>query len=397
MDSAHACPRCGAPRLANAPAGLCPRCLLRNGLAAGRLAGPGEGAADFGVTPSVNRHRPRPSGILSAVDETFGPVPRVLLRDGPADGERPALPCSEDMPASAGDAGSLPAPRRDRSRGHGHRPQGPRRRRRPRRGRQGPPGEAPRQPRDGPPVRRGGADRRPAPAPGHRPGLRAGPAPRRAALHRHEADPGPYPGRPPRRPGGHGRGPAEVSRSLRADVPDDGLRPRMRRDPPRPEALERHGGQLRRGPGHGLGARQGDWPGGRRRRGAVAPEPGGCGTGPHATHRLLGRRVAGRLGTRHSLLYGPRAGPGPAGHARRTGGRLRPRRDPLRDPHRRCRPIRGRAATRSTTKRHGRTWPRPWPGSTAAAAEAELVALAKSCLAAAPRDRPRDAGVVAAP
>ena len=46
-----------------------------------------------------------PSGILSAVDETFGPVPRVLLRDGPADGERPALPCSEDMPASAGDEG----------------------------------------------------------------------------------------------------------------------------------------------------------------------------------------------------------------------------------------------------------------------------------------------------
>ena len=32
MDPAQACPRCGAPRLANAPAGLCPRCLLQNGL-----------------------------------------------------------------------------------------------------------------------------------------------------------------------------------------------------------------------------------------------------------------------------------------------------------------------------------------------------------------------------
>ena len=26
MDSAIACPRCGSARLANAPAGLCPRC-----------------------------------------------------------------------------------------------------------------------------------------------------------------------------------------------------------------------------------------------------------------------------------------------------------------------------------------------------------------------------------
>jgi eukaryotic-like serine/threonine-protein kinase len=105
MDPAHACPRCGTPRLANAPAGLCPRCLLQNGLAAGRITGPGEGAADPGVTPLFARHRTRPSGILSALDETFGPVPRLLLHDGPADGARPALPCSEEMPASAGDAG----------------------------------------------------------------------------------------------------------------------------------------------------------------------------------------------------------------------------------------------------------------------------------------------------
>ncbi len=34
-----------------------------------------------------------------------GPVPRVLLRDGSTDGARPALPCSETMPAEAGDAG----------------------------------------------------------------------------------------------------------------------------------------------------------------------------------------------------------------------------------------------------------------------------------------------------
>ena len=56
--------------------------------------------------------------------------------------------------------------------------------------------------------------------------------------------------------------------------------------------------------------------------------------GPHAAHRLHGRRVAGRLGAGHPLVHGARAGPGPARHARRAGGRLRPRRDPLRDPHR---------------------------------------------------------------
>jgi eukaryotic-like serine/threonine-protein kinase len=105
MDLAQACPHCGAPRLANAPVGLCPRCLLKNGLAAVGIAGPGERAVDLGATPSIARHRPRPSGILSTVDDIVGPVPRVLLRDGPSEVARPALPFSEEMPASAGDAG----------------------------------------------------------------------------------------------------------------------------------------------------------------------------------------------------------------------------------------------------------------------------------------------------
>ena len=55
-----------------------------------------------------------------------------------------------------------------------------------------------------------------------------------------------------------------VPRHLRAGLPDRRLRPRPPGDPPRPEALERHGRQLRRGPGDGLGPRQG--PGRRRRR-----------------------------------------------------------------------------------------------------------------------------------
>ncbi len=47
-----------------------------------------------------------------------------------------------------------------------------------------------------------------------------------------------------------------------AGLPDDGLRPRPRRDPSRFEALEHHGRLVRRGPGDGLGPRQGPAPGG---------------------------------------------------------------------------------------------------------------------------------------
>src|SRR4051795_2441196 len=79
MDPATTCPRCGAARLANAPAGLCPRCLLQHGLRAGQAPGmseevaePGrtdERAAGSGVTLSWMRHPSRPSGLLSALDE----------------------------------------------------------------------------------------------------------------------------------------------------------------------------------------------------------------------------------------------------------------------------------------------------------------------------------------
>ena len=105
MVPAPACPRCGAPRLANASGGLCPRCLLGHGLRAGQADGPDAepGGAGGGLTGRWSP--PRHPGILSTVDETVGPVPRVLLRDGWAGDHRPALACSEPMPASAGDAG----------------------------------------------------------------------------------------------------------------------------------------------------------------------------------------------------------------------------------------------------------------------------------------------------
>src|SRR6266516_922428 len=100
MEVANACPHCGSARLANAPAGLCPRCLLGNGLRVAQIGEPDEpGAAPFG-----RQHPPRPSGILSTLDEALGPVPRVLLREAAADEERPARAASEEMPVAVGDA-----------------------------------------------------------------------------------------------------------------------------------------------------------------------------------------------------------------------------------------------------------------------------------------------------
>ena len=65
--------------------------------------------------------------------------------------------------------------------------------------------------------------------------------------------------------------PPAVPVDLRVDLPDDGLRACARGDPPRPEAVERDGRQLRRGPGDGLGPREGAEGWGRRRRAADRP------------------------------------------------------------------------------------------------------------------------------
>ena len=105
MDSANVCPRCAAPRMANAPAGLCPRCLLGHGLRVGSECGPDAGGGGVGGALAGPWSPHRHSGVLSTVDQAVGPIPRVLLRDGSAGHDRPALACSEAMPASAGDAG----------------------------------------------------------------------------------------------------------------------------------------------------------------------------------------------------------------------------------------------------------------------------------------------------
>src|SRR6476646_1362511 len=111
MEPATACPRCGSARLANAPAGLCPRCLLGQALRAGRAEAPDEESGGPGVpvyvgaTPSGRRLQSHPSGILSTLGETLGPVPRVLLREGQSGEARPARAPSEEVPAAVGDAG----------------------------------------------------------------------------------------------------------------------------------------------------------------------------------------------------------------------------------------------------------------------------------------------------
>src|SRR5258706_9448448 len=76
----------------------------------------------------------------------------------------------------------LPAPRRDRARRHGRHPQGSRHRSRARRRGQGPRSRARPASRSRPAFRRRGTDRRTAPAPGHRPGVRARPDGGRAPL-----------------------------------------------------------------------------------------------------------------------------------------------------------------------------------------------------------------------
>ncbi len=113
MPGNATCSRCGGDRPGDGPAGLCPRCLLMFGLdlgPAGRAmpaaphAGGLEGGRSFRTGPASETGAFPGPGILDSLDGSIGPVPRVLLRDGPADDARPVRPGSEEMPELAGEA-----------------------------------------------------------------------------------------------------------------------------------------------------------------------------------------------------------------------------------------------------------------------------------------------------
>ena len=116
---------------------------------------------------------PHPGGtVLETLDRSAGPMPRVLLGDTPGDAEAPVVrPSSSELPAPSARPARVQLLGEIARGGDGGRAQGVRSRPRPRPGRQGPARGAPPSARPDPPIRRGGADRRPAPAPRHRPGV----------------------------------------------------------------------------------------------------------------------------------------------------------------------------------------------------------------------------------
>ena len=71
MDERNCCRGCGEKRPADAPAGLCPACLLKAG-----LLGEGSQLPDVSIT-----FGPASSSLLAAFGEAFGNIPPVLLRD----------------------------------------------------------------------------------------------------------------------------------------------------------------------------------------------------------------------------------------------------------------------------------------------------------------------------
>ena len=384
----HRCPSCGAEFPADAPRGHCPLCLIREGLDGpslslarpgtvgvtvdlGRRPGPGDDRRDDrpGAPRPAPRHRPRRRAALVRPTDRAAADPTVRYR---IDGEIARGGMGAVLRGRDPDLGRDVAIKvlRDDYRDDAT---------------------------NGPPLRRGGPDRRPAPAPRHRPGLRAGHLHRPPAVLLDEAGQGPDPRRAAGRPALAGRRPVAVPRDLRAGGADGRLRPRPRRDPSRPEALERDGRQLRRGPGDGLGPRQGPDP---RRRG----------------RRRVGRQAA-RAGDGHR--HGPRGGDSDARRGRTPARSWAPRRTwpPSRPAARSTRSTSGPTSSRSA-RCSARSSPAPPPSPAgprprssarppaattaealarldACGADAELVALAKGCLATGPGDRPRDAGAVA--
>ena len=345
-----------------------------------------DATVDCSGTPASWRRSPRPSARCRAsCSATPTPVSRAARSSGPPDrpaaGRPPAAtassarsPAAAWAPCSRAATPTSAATWPSRSCCEAHRDNA----------------------RAGPPVRRGGADRRPAPAPGHRAGLRAGHLRRPPAVLHHEAGQGPDPGRPAGRPAGAGRRPAAVPGDLRAGLPDGGLRPRPRRDPPRPEAVERHGRHLRRGAGDGLGPGQGPAPRRRRRRRRGRQDA--------ASRRRSSPRPGAARTTRTSRRPARCWARRPTWPPSRPGARssaVDERADVFALGSILCEILTGQPAFAGRSS--GEIQRKAARGDLADAlarldacgADAELIALAKDCLAPEPEDRPRDAGAVA--
>ncbi len=95
-DNSRRCPTCGVDLPANAPDGICPRCLLQNALG-------GDGPEPFSHEVSVS-FEPGRTSVLAAVAESVGGIPQVLLRDtDPGEGNSSVVrPASPEIPGPEG-------------------------------------------------------------------------------------------------------------------------------------------------------------------------------------------------------------------------------------------------------------------------------------------------------
>ena len=95
------CPRCSKPLPPDVKAGICPACLLRAGLE------PGSETASLnapdGVQVTVGFEAASPGHVLETLTRSIGSIPRVLLPDTAMDDQGVALvkPSSPEMPAPA--------------------------------------------------------------------------------------------------------------------------------------------------------------------------------------------------------------------------------------------------------------------------------------------------------
>jgi eukaryotic-like serine/threonine-protein kinase len=95
------CPRCGKLLPPDVKSGICPACLLRAGLEPGSEAAPLDGSNDVEVT--VGFESISPGQVLETLARSIGSIPRILLPDTRQDDQGVAVikPSSLEMPAPA--------------------------------------------------------------------------------------------------------------------------------------------------------------------------------------------------------------------------------------------------------------------------------------------------------